>query len=541
MSDDLDDEYTARLRAHGLIAAPNRLAIPGGGPQTVAAVVDRAARERPDDEALVGRYSRHSFREVDELANQAAAALAALGVRPGDRVAASLANHPDLVVMFLAAMRLGAIWVGINRPLAAPEKRYLLSDCQASVFIADAETVAEVGGRRSEVPDLDHLVVVDPSDPACEWHSMVRANAGASRPTVDIDPFAPAAIAYTSGTTGYPKGAVHSQHNVMVVATCSPHATSQPPGLRAGVCLPLTILNLMILSPATSLMHGFPLVCVDRVDAVGFADWIERERIHLVSLVPTILHDLITNPAVDPKQLETLGPPVVGGAECPPAWRALFEERGIHITNGYGMTEAPTGMTRQYPGDPRPPGSCGKPIPQLAVTIVDEDDNRLGPGEIGEVCMYANPTGPFANVYTPMLGYWNKPEESAKALRNGLLHTGDIGSLDADGILTLRDRRNELILRGGSNVYPAEVERVLAQDLRVGGAAVFGMPHDRLGEHVVAVVELMPGTTATEDELRDHCRRELARYKVPDRILFAPLPRNQMNKVRKRDLRALFE
>jgi acyl-CoA synthetase (AMP-forming)/AMP-acid ligase II len=190
----------------------------------------------------------------------------------------------------------------------------------------------------------------------------------------------------------------------------------------------------------------------------------------------------------------------------------------------------------------QPDGSCGRALPHLRLVIVDEETGREVPaGTSGEICVGAVDAGPWAGVYTPMLGYWDRPEESARALRGGLLHTGDVGHLDTDGYLYIEDRRDDLIVRGGANVYPAEVERALACDPRVVGSAVVGVPDDRLGQRVVAAVELGRGAAASPDELMAHCATQLARYKVPAEILVVPaLPRTEMGKVRRRAVRALF-
>lgn len=532
---------TFDLAALGLLPPPpTRRLIPYDGPQLMAEVLDQAVAEVPQTSALIGRFGRWSFREVDARADAAAEALRRLGVGQGDRVAATLPNHPDLVVMFLACMRLGALWIGVNRQLATPEKLYLLRDSGATVYLSSADVVSAVGARRAEAPELQHLLTIDAADPSCEWSSLVSAAMGADRPVVEIDPFDPAAISYTSGTTGFPKGAVHSQHNMLVVGALKSWYQADR-SLVVGTAMPLTILNLMILGPVQTLRAGCPLVCVDRIDAVGMAEWIAKEGINQMSFSPTMLHDLLTHADVDLATLSSLTRPGVGGADCPPAWRDLFAEKGFAAGNGYGMTEAPTGITIQMPDDPRPAGSCGRALPHLVLSVVDDDDNLLGPGEVGEICLEGAHDGPFADVYTPMLGYWRQPDATAKALRNGRYHTGDIGFIDADGIVTLKDRRNDMIVRGGANVYPAEVERVLAEDRRLIAVAVLGVPDERLGERVVAAVQTAPGTVVDPEELQAHCRSELARYKVPDRIVVVDdMPRNAMNKIVKRELRSLF-
>ncbi len=527
---------------HGLTPSATRPEIPGGGPQSVAALLEPVLEEDPDREALVGRHGRFGYAALDRQANRAARALEVLGVRPGDRVAACLPNDVDIVVAFLGAMRLGAIWVGVNRPLAAPEKRYLLADAGARVYLATPEAALEIETERRGLPDLKRVVEVDPECRDAAWSGLLRDAGDPGPPAIEIDPFAPAAIAYTSGTTGFPKGAVHSQHNLLLPGAVARLTGSYGPEVRQGVLLPLTILNLVVLVPVLAFYDRSCCVCIDRVDPEGIAAWVRGERIGHFAAVPTIYHDLLTHPGVRREDLASLIRPEVGGAECPEELRRLYRERfGAEVTIGYGMTEAPTAVARSDGKRALQPGLCGMALPHLELRIRDEAGADLPSGEVGEICVGAARSGPFAGVYTPMLGYWNRPEESAAALRDGLYASGDLGLLDDEGNLFIRGRRNDLILRGGANVYPAEVERVLREHPAVADCAVLGRPDPRLGERVVAAVEPASGARVLPDELRRHCARELARYKVPDQfVAVASLPRNAMGKVVKRDLEALF-
>ncbi len=570
------------LARRGLQPAPTRPSIPGDGPQTVAEVLDRTLAEAPEREALVGRHGRLRYADLDAAANGAARMLAGFGVRPGDRVAACLPNDVDIVVAFLACMRMGAVWVGVNRLLAPPEKSFLLHDSGAALLLATPDAVRSLGSDLDRLPGLAHVVVVDPGGASDEWRARLEAASGAGRPAVEIDPFAPAAIAYTSGTTGRPKGAVHSQHNLLLPGAVSRATGRYPPGTRVGVVLPLTILNLVVLGPLTAFQLGTGCIAIDRIDPVGLAEWIRRERVGSFAGVPTIIHDLLTHPKVDPADLASLVAPEVGGAECPEEFRALYRERfGAEVRVGYGMTEAPTAVTwtdegkaAEPPrseakpsgggpppgkaaeplrseakpsggGPPKDPslqsGRCGRALPQVEIAIVAADGRRVAPGEIGEICIGPARAGPWAGVYTPMLGYWNRPDATAEALRDGLYHSGDVGLLAPDGTLFIRGRRSELILRGGANVYPAEVERVIQEMPGVAGCAVLGIPDRRLGQRVVAAVEPESGASLRGEDVLAHLAPRLARYKLPERIeIVAALPRNAMRKVLKRELEALF-
>jgi long-chain acyl-CoA synthetase len=511
--------------------------IPGGGPQSVAAVLDHTVAASADSEAIVSRHARLTYAQLDDAAWRAVTVLTDVGVQPGDRVAASMGNHAELVVAFLAAMRMGAIWLGINRSAAADEAAFMLDDSGATVLIGDR---AVRSSWSTALGDRDlRFVEAEPGDDTCEWSRLLAGAPRAARSVVD--PFGPAAIAYTSGTTGRPKGVVHSQHNLLLpVANGS--GLDDGANARPAVCLPVTILNLMILGPIASWASGLVCVLMDRVDAEGIATWVRQERVSSFSAVPAMVYDLLTNPAVDQNDLISLTRPGVGGSDCPPALRDLYQRRfGTRITTAYGLTEAPTIVTIEDPAGPAVLGSAGRAAPQLNVSIRDADGIELPTDEIGEICVAPATTGPLAGVYTPMLEYWRRPEATAEAMRGGVLHTGDLGRLDTDGNLFVTGRKNDLIIRGGANVYPAEVERVLAEHSCVAASVVIGVPDDRLGERVVAAVVPAPGSTPTAEDLRAHCAASLARYKVPEQFLVVEsLPRNAMGKVLRATVAELF-
>jgi len=525
------------LEAHGLL--PQSRPRDPGGPGTIATLLDDALERAPDRLALVGRHGRFTITELDSAARRAAHALRSLGVEQGDRVAAALPNDVDIVIAFLGAMRLGAIWVGLNRPLAAPEKAYMLRDSQASVFLGDMDMTAQIESQRAELPELRDVVTVDPTATGSGWRALVASMPADPIDDVSIDALAPAAIAYTSGTTGFPKGAVHTQHNLLLPGKVNRRRFPERNVGVLGVPLPMTLINLIVLGPLVAYQTDATLVPMDRVDAVGMAEWIEQEAVTTFSAVPAMVHDLLTHPSVSDDMLRSLDAIGVGGADMPEAFRELYARRfGRRVGTGYGLTEAPTAVTLEDPDEAPVPGTCGRALPQVAISVVDEHDVALGPGEAGEVCIGPATDGDFADVYRPMLGYWNRPEETATALRGGVLHTGDIGVLDEHGNLFIKDRKNDLILRGGANVYPAEVERVLHEDPRVVACAVIGSPDARLGERVVAFVELRDDAPPCERELLDHCRKELAAYKVPESITFVDgFDRTPMGKIRRNTLR----
>jgi long-chain acyl-CoA synthetase len=479
-------------------------------PPSVARVLDGVLAADPGREALVTRSGRLTYADLDRLADRAARALRDLGVGTGDRVAASLPNDTDVVAAFHGAMRLGAVWVGVNRALAPPEKRYLLADCGAMLLLHDEEDPGDLGVR-----------VVGTG----EWRAALDA-AGDGPVGVDVDPFAPAGIAYTSGTTGHPKGAVHSQHNLLTPGAVLVESRGYGPDLRKGDCFPFTVLNMAVLTTLLVSQAGGCSIVMDRIDAAGVTEWIRRERVTTWNGPPALLHDLATREDIAASDLASLREVWTGGADCPEVIRERFAARfGVAVTATYGLSEAPTVVAIDPPDGGHVAGASGRPLPHLDVRILD-----------GEVCVGP---APGDGRYRTMLGYWGRPEASAEALAGGVLHTGDLGEVGEDGYLRIRDRKSLLILRGGANVYPAEVERVLLEAPGVAACAVLGVPDERLGERVVAVVEA--DGPLDEEAVRQHCLAELARYKVPERfVAVGNLPRNAMGKVIRAELPGLI-
>ena len=455
-------------------------------PRTVAEVFDRVLDTDPDRELLVTRSGRFSYADIDRLANRAAHALASLGVGPGDRVAGSLPNEVDVVVAFHGAMRLGAVWVGLNRALAPPEKEYLLADSGTSLLLCDAPTAEQVAAV-SGLHDLQ-VVVVDPAVQGGVWQDEMTAASDAPV-GVDVDPHAPAGIAYTSGTTGHPKGAVHSQYNLLMPGAVLVASRGYGPNFRRGDSLPLTILNMQVLTTLMTAQAGGCSVIMDRIDAAGVAEWIREERVTAWNGPPAVIHSMAHMDEIVPSDLATLTEVWVGGADCPESIRQrvpaeVRDAVAHHVRVERGADRRHHRRSRRWPRRRRERQSA--PAPRRA------DRRRRGVHR-------ADDDGAMGGAYRLMLGYWERPEATAETLAGGLLHTGDLGFLDDDGYLHIRDRKSLVIIRGGANVYPAEVERVVHEIDGVAACAVLGLPDERLGERVVAAVELVPGAEVTED------------------------------------------
>lgn len=520
----------------------------------IAHVLDSALEDRANEMALVCPSGWLSYQELDTLASKAANALAELGTKPGDRVAACLPNDLDIVVAFHAVMRLGAIWVGVNQALAPPEKAYLLSDCGATVLLTDPITRERLQSH-GLLPDGLRVVLV-PGEPP--FATAIEA-ASSQRPAIRIDPDAPAALAYTSGTTGHPKAAVHSQPNLLLPGAVLTQLRGWGPELRKGDFFALTIVNMMVLTTLLTAQAGGCSIITGATSARELARWIRQERITVWNGPPALLYSMAHDPEIVPEDLSSLTEVLSGGGDLPERVRHAFEHK-FHkrIVATYGLSEAPTVVAIEDPRLPHVPGSSGKVLPHLEVTIRDDDGMVLGTGAEGEICV--GPARPTAGLteqrqatnkapghsnaapwpYATMLGYWNQPEASKAALAGGVLHTGDIGRLDEDGNLFVTDRKSLVIIRGGANVYPAEVERVLAELEEIQAAAVFGVPDERLGERVMAVVQPRAASKISPQSIISYLSERLARYKVPEEIFVVEeLPRNAMGKIERKNLSEL--
>ncbi|OHV34215.1 MULTISPECIES: class I adenylate-forming enzyme family protein [Pseudofrankia] len=484
-------------------------------PATVARVLDAALASRPGATAVDAVSGAWSYAELDEQAGRAAGALWSLGVRPGDRVAACLPNDLDIVAAFHGAQRIGAVWAGIGEALAGGEQEELRDICEPRVVLAGPRCQLSSPGR------------VDPD----RWAVLL---AGAEQaPPVEVDADAPAGIAFTSGTSGRPKAVVHSQRNLLLPGAVLVATRGWGPQLRKGDSFPFTILNLMVLSTLLTAQAGGCAVVMNRRDVDGVAEWISTRRVTVWNGAPAQLHDLARRPEADLSSLEEVWS---GGSDTPDALRQAFADtHGLLPRATYGLTEAPTVVSIDPPGKEWRPGASGRVLPHYDVAAYDDEGRRLPAGEPGELRLSGAATGPWAGAWHPTLGYWERG--AVRPPEPGPVATGDIGTVDGDGWLRVLDRRKLVIIRGGANVYPLEVERVISAHPDVARVAVCAVPDDRLGQRVAALVESAGPAALDLDALAALCRRELAPYKVPEIwSQVDALPVNAMGKVRRTGL-----
>ncbi|MEU6371482.1 long-chain fatty acid--CoA ligase [Streptomyces sp. NPDC046931] len=462
-----------------------------------------------------------TYAELDERSARAAALLRAEGVRPGDRVALMLPNVPEFVVLYYGVLRAGAIVVPMNPLLKAREIGYQLGDSGAAVLFEWHQAPGE-GAQGAAAAGARHIVV-EPSSFAALLSGHEPMTAVAETADDDV-----AVLLYTSGTTGRPKGAAltHAglRHNTEVNTE---HVQRMTPQDVVVGCLPLFHIFGQICAMSVAVHSGASLTLIPRFDPQTVLEAIVRDRATVFDGVPTMYAALLQHHAqVD---VPTLRMCLSGGASLPVEVLHGFERRfGCPVLEGFGMSETSPVVTFNHLDRPRKAGSVGTPIKDVEVRLLDEEGHDVGPGEVGELVV----RGP--NL---MKGYWNLPEETAAAIPDGWLRSGDLARQDEDGFLYIVDRKKDMIIRGGYNVYPREIEEVLHEHPAVALAAVVGVPHQRLGEEVAAAVVLRKGAEATPDELRQFVKDRVAAYKYPRTVwLVDTLPTGPSGKILKREI-----
>jgi long-chain acyl-CoA synthetase len=484
----------------------------------VARHVERGAADFPDRVALRHAGNGVTYGELNRLASALARHLCQVGVRTGDRVAITLPNRPEFVIAYLATLKLGAIAVTLNARLRAPEQRHVLTDSGSCVLVSDGAGLKTLRGLG--LPALRHTCSVD----------QLSAHLGSGPVAAeDLGVNVPAVIVYTSGTTGDAKGCVLSHGNVVSNIVAKVDFLELMPDDRLLLFVPLShcfgqnaILN-------AGLQAGATIVLDDGFSPSRTIDLIARERPSRLFGTPTVFATLAD--FAEPGKLDSVTYYFSAAAPLPPTTALRFEDTmGHRIHQGYGLTETSPFATYNHRHEIRL-GSVGTPITDVSVRIVDPDSGTdLGTDQVGEVVV----RGP--NV---MLGYWGRPDETAARLRQGWLHTGDIGRVDQDGYLYLIDRLDDRINVAGQKVYPAEVEAVLTRHPGVCGAAAYAVTDAVFGQRVAATVVLAAVHPARPDDLLAVCRSALAPYKVPVRIdVSAELPVSPTGKVLRRELRA---
>ncbi|MEU1338958.1 long-chain fatty acid--CoA ligase [Streptomyces sp. NPDC005827] len=500
----------------------------------LATMLHESALADPDKPCVIIDDTTLTYAQVEHMVGLVAGNLLALGLERGAKVAVQLPNMPQFLFAYLGAMRAGLVMVPLNPLLRAPEVAYHLENSDAQVLITGESYAGEAHRGASAVPGVSTYVVdfgggQRPEGTAAFEELLVPVEAPDIVPT-DADDTA--VLLYTSGTTGKPKGAELTHFQLFMNCTVAGELF----GFRDDdvVIAVLPLFHVFGLSSVlnTAVRFGTTLVLVPRFEPDAVVGAIERHRATVFPGVPTMYVALL-GAADAERDLSSLRVGVSGGASLPGEVIRAFEDRfpGTVILEGYGLSETASTATFNVSAERRKVLSVGKPVWGVQVRVVGTDDKPLPPGpcHVGEVVIRGH------NV---LKSYYKNPEETAEAMRGGWFHTGDLGYTDEDGYLFIVDRKKDLVIRGGYNVYPREVEEVLYDHPAVAEAAVIGRPDERLGEEVVAAVSLSPGHHVTPEDLIGFCRERLAAYKYPREIrVLTELPKGPTGKILKKELR----
>jgi long-chain acyl-CoA synthetase len=515
----------------------------------------RAVRYFPNNTATIHEGRKQSYRELWERAQALSKALGELGARRGDRVAIYLLNSPQFLEVVYACFEIGAVVVPLNTRLAADELVFIINDADCAAFITD-ETLRPLAASFSpRLEDVNRYVAINGSNEFSDYETLIARHINDKSGDKSNDKSRPqsgpesdegsseedlAGLFYTSGTTGLPKGVMLNHRNLWMNAMHTLAARAPEPGpvfLHAAPMFHLATFPAVINNTLIGGAHAI----LPKFDLEALMEIVERERVTSTVLVPTMINLLISHPDIGKHDLSSLRRITYGASPMPVELlkRAMKVFPGVEFFQGYGQSESSPLLTALMPEDHITEGaeritrrlaSCGRPVIGVEVEVVDENDRPVKPGAVGEIVA----RGP--NV---MMGYWKRPEETATTLSGGWLRTGDMATIDEDGYIYLVDRKKDMIISGGENVYSTEVENVIYQHPATHEAAVIGAPDEKWGEAVIAIVTLKEGASLTESELIEFCASKLADYKVPKSVEIreGELPKGATGKILKKELR----
>ena len=488
----------------------------------LASVLTDSAQRDPDHVALRLDDMEVSYGLLDEGSARLAAVLAERGLKPGDRVGIMLPNVPYFGVCYYGVLRAGCVVVPMNVLLKRREVAFYLGDSGAKLMFAwegfadDAKAGAEEAGAE--------CIVVKPG----EFEELL-ASVEPGRDVVDRDPGDTAVILYTSGTTGTPKGAELTHENLKTNCEITRDMFGIGDQVVTLGALPLFHSFGQTCGMNATLAAGGTLTLIPRFDPEKALEIIQRDKVSLFQGVPTMYSAILHLEGHDKFDTATLETCVSGGSAMPVELMRGFEAAfDCKILEGYGLSESSPVASFNRPDRERKPGSIGIPIEGVEMKVVDDDGNDVAQGEVGEIVIRGH------NV---MKGYWNKPDETGDTLVDGWLYTGDMAKIDEDGYFFIVDRKKDLIIRGGYNVYPREIEEVLYEHPAVREAAVVGLKDDKLGEEIGAAIALKDGEDVSAQELRDFVKEQVAAYKYPRQVWFVDdLPKGPTGKILKREI-----
>lgn len=500
----------------------------------------------PDRPAIIFENERIAFAELKERANRLANGLSKLGVNKGDRVALLQVNANQCVETYFAVAKLGAIYVPLNFRAKANELTYMLNTAEAIVLIVGERYVDMVNAMKPELNSVKHYISLDSKRDGYLFYKDILASSPPDDVFTDIADEDTTILMYTAGTTGFPKGVMlsHNSFSIYVMDNVTP----ADPEIEERNILTVPLYHVAGIQAMMAAIYGGRTLIMERqFEAEEWMELVEREKANRAMMVPTMLKQLMDHPDFSKHDLSSLKVITYGAAPMPleVIKRALEVFPNTRFINAFGQTETASTITMLSPEDHVIEGteeekekklkrlsSIGKPMSDVEMKVVGEDGQELPPGEIGEI---------IARGPRVMSGYWKDPEKTAQTIKDGWIYTGDMGYKDEDGYFYLAGRATDMIIRGGENIAPEEVEAVLQSNPKIDEAAVIGVPDPEWGEKIMAVVVLKKGEKATAEEITEFARARLASYKKPEVVEFVDeLPRNPMGKVLKRVLRDQF-
>lgn len=503
--------------------------------------LSRSAKYWPEEAAILFRDRTITFAQLDERSNRLANALVGLGARKGDRIAVQAWNCPQLIELECALYKAGLVKVALNARLSAAETLETIDNAQARMVLAGPQHVAAIDALRPQLQSVERFIAIDGDSAGFLQYEDLLERAVSINPDVDMQASDLAVLHFTSGSTGKLKAAMQTVGNRMaslrkVVMGRMPAR----PGDVLALAGPITHASGMFIQPFLS--QGGTILLHDRFEPDAYLASLERHRVRAAFLVPTMINMLVKHPRIEAHDLSSLRYMSYGGAPIAPtlvkdAWQAI----GPVLSQGYGAGETTGGLVTLSVDDHKLAieggqehllASCGRPFGESVVRVVDEEGRELPAGEVGEIVI----AGP--DVFA---GYWREPELTAAALVNGRLHTGDLARADERGYLYIVDRKKEMIISGGFNVYPTEIEQALYRHPAIYEACVIGVPDENWGEAIKAVVVLRDDRKASAEELIEHCRGLLADFKKPRSVEFvSELPKNGNGKMARKDVKERY-
>ncbi len=460
-------------------------------------------------------------------------ALKGLGVKRGDRVIIQMPNCPEVIQGFYAVYGIGAVVVPINFLVGDAETAYIYQDTGAETIISSAEFLPKIDACRKEAPAIKNIILIDKETPpdALSYHELLSRNSDELElePTGDDDL---AALIYTAGTTGNPKGVMHTHGSLYANAKMQYDTLDLPSGMTSIGVLPLCHSYGIASMNYGALLGGGTAVIIPSFDLDKVFASIEKYKANVMAAVPTMYIYMLLSPQLQNYDISSMKYWTCGSAPLTlDTWNSFKEKFGYEIIEGWGLTEAGANNSVNPFHGKKKVGSIGLPMKGTIMKVIDFSGKELPDGEEGEIII----SGPML-----MKGYWNKPKETGEVLKNGWLYTGDVGYRDNEGYFFITGRKKDIIIKGGENIAPKEIEEVLFTHPKVSEAAVIGVKDDVYGENIKAFVVLMPGESADPEELITHCAEKLSKFKLPKEVAFLDaLPKNLVGKVLKKELRKM--